>query len=94
MVPSISKKEFNQRRLRAAKLSNFFGVDIQDLKQYLPDRPPPFSRPTTSHGQDTVVEVEIGGFKGKGTFWERAQSPNQELDMLEVIHKLRDLKAA
>jgi len=94
VIPSISKKEFHQRRMRAAKLSKFFGVDVQDLKEYLPDRPPPSSYPATSHDQDTVVEIEIGGFKGKGTFWERAQSPNQEPDMLEVIHKLRDLKAS
>jgi len=90
----MSKKEFHQRRLRAAKLSKFFGVDIQDLKKFLPERPPPPSRPGTSQGQDTVVEVAIGGPKGKSTFWERPQSPQQEADMQDVIHRLRDLKAS
>ncbi|KAG7099376.1 hypothetical protein E1B28_001232 [Marasmius oreades] len=89
-----SSTAFQERRRRAAKLAQFFGVGYHDLSSSLPTsdlvshpsyRPPPQTMPT--------VQVDIA-MKSR-RFWGNGDDrwTYKDANMLDVIDKLRDLKA-
>jgi hypothetical protein len=77
------EKDFRQRRMRAAKLSKFFGVDYHDLEPHL------------ASGEDTgaeILRVEVA-VNGRGSLpWERQGF--RTLEMEDVITRLRDLRSS
>lgn len=75
------ERDFRQRRMRAAKLSRFFGVGYQDLEPHLAPRSP-------TNSQKLEVAIDDRG----GLFWERHEL--RSLDMEDVIVKLRDLRSS
>lgn len=76
------EKEFRQRRMRAAKLSKFFGVNYQDIEPHL--------GPGVRRADVKKVEVAIND-RG-GLPWDRHEFRN--LEMEDVIVKLRDLRSS
>jgi len=87
---------FRRRRLRAAKLSRFFGVAYNDLSI-------PKASPKVGHETDIKVEpsMEDVGVKirERGRFWNRAESGQSnvggyEADMSDVIALLRQMPRA
>lgn len=88
---------FRQRRLRAAKLSRFFGVDLHDLTQSLEPTPPPVAAapaepipqklPERSPSPD-AVDVRI---QTPSKFWSR-HDQRREVDMNDVINRLREMR--
>jgi hypothetical protein len=75
-------KDFRQRRMRAAKLSNFFGVDYHDLEPHL--------APEKKRGE--VREVEVAIDERNGLPWDRPEL--RSLKMEDVIVRLRDLRSS
>ncbi|KAI0068461.1 hypothetical protein BV25DRAFT_1987236 [Artomyces pyxidatus] len=93
---------FRQRRLRAAKLSRFFGVAYTDLTHSLAVDPiaSPMRRSADSAMQPSspvqTQEVDVRIQERTG-FWGRADEravERQEADMNDVIAKLRQMRAA
>jgi len=87
---------FRRRRLRAAKLSRFFGVAYNDLSI-------PKAVPKSGHETDVKVEpsMEDVGVKieERGRFWNRAENGQgnvggYEADMSDVIALLRQMPRA
>lgn len=76
------EKEFRQRRVRAAKLSKFFGVNYHDLKPHL--------EPEERRADVRKVEVAIDD---RGALpWDRHEF--RSLEMEDVIVRLRDLRSS
>ena len=76
------EKEFRQRRMRAAKLSKFFGVDYHDLQPHL----------ATRGSRNGVRKVEVA-INDRGVLpWDRQKF--RSLEMEDVIVRLRDLKSS
>lgn len=76
------EKEFKRRRMRAAKLSKFFGVDYHDLEPHLV--------PGEDHVEVPKVEVAIDD---RGALpWDRPEF--RSLEMEDVIVRLRDLRSS
>lgn len=85
---------FQERRRRAAKLSRFFGVGFQDLTPSLVTAPEVPGLPESTHHHPTVaVDVKMSG---PGRFWGFADGRRnlKEADMVDVIDKLRGMKAS
>ncbi|KAK7058816.1 hypothetical protein VNI00_001440 [Paramarasmius palmivorus] len=88
------RSSFQERRRRAAKLTQFFGVGYHDLSASLPasdyEAPTPTrpsQRPTA--GVQVDIRMKSKRFWGSGDeYW-----TCNDADMVEVIDKLRDLKA-
>ena len=92
---------FRQRRMRAAKLSRFFGVDLHDLSQSL-ESTPPAPRPSAAtasvepilpkmpqrSSSPDGVDVRI---QAPGKFWSR-HDHRREVDMNDVINRLREMR--
>lgn len=76
------ENNFRQRRIRAAKLSKFFGVGYQDLEPHLD--------PETKRNDLRKVEVAIDD--GRGLPWDRREL--RSLEMEDVIVRLRDLRSS
>jgi hypothetical protein len=76
------EKDFRQRRVRAAKLSNFFGVGYQDLEPHLAPE---------NHAGTRKLEVAIDD-RGGGLFGDRHEVRSAE--MKDVIVRLRDLRSS
>ena len=97
---------FRQRRLRAAKLSRFFGVDLHDLSQSL-DTAPPVPRPSNAMApvpsaaprpptrQEPLRSQSPDGvdvrIQQSGKFWSR-HDHRREVDMNDVINRLREMR--
>ncbi|KAF9650748.1 hypothetical protein BDM02DRAFT_3127543 [Thelephora ganbajun] len=75
------ERDFRQRRMRAAKLSKFFGVGYQDLEPHLV--------PGENRTNSRRVEVAIDD---RGGFWDRHEL--RSLEMEDVIVRLRDLRSS
>lgn len=76
------EREFRQRRMRAAKLSNFFGVGYHDLEPHLV--------PEGDRAEVQKVEVAIDD---RGMLpWDRHEF--RSLEMEDVIVRLRDLRSS
>ena len=76
------EKEFRQRRVRAAKLSKFFGVGYHDLEPHLV--------PGEDRADARKVEVAIDD---RGALpWDRHEF--RSLEMEDVIMRLRDLRSS
>ncbi|VDB86490.1 unnamed protein product [Peniophora sp. CBMAI 1063] len=102
LSPVEPKEAFRQRRMRAAKLSRFFGVDLHDLSQSLEPTPstprpsvataqadpPPPKMPQREPSLDGV-DVRIQAPAGK--FWSR-HDHRREVDMNDVINRLREMR--
>ncbi|KAL0580316.1 hypothetical protein V5O48_001733 [Marasmius crinis-equi] len=93
-LPSHVANAFQERRRRAAKLAQFFGVGYHDISSSLPIsdlvshssyRPSPQSNP--------AVQVDIT-MKSR-RFWGSGDErwTHKDADMVDVIDKLRDLRA-
>ncbi|KAI9512797.1 hypothetical protein F5148DRAFT_1339860 [Russula earlei] len=86
---------FRRRRLRAAKLTQFFGVAYNDLSI-------PKVTPTSGHEADVEMAPpteEVGvKIQERGRFWNRADGPNKagghDADMSDVIALLRQMPRA
>lgn len=76
------EKDFRQRRMRAAKLTNFFGVDYHDLKPHLDPR----------KKRTEIRKVEVAIDEGSGLPWDRHEL--RSLEMEDVIVRLRDLRSS
>jgi len=86
---------FRRRRLRAAKLSRFFGVAYNDLSK---------AAPKSEHETDIKVEPSMEDMLGvkiqeRGRFWNRAESGESNVggydaDMSDVIALLRQMPRA
>ncbi|THH20218.1 hypothetical protein EW146_g1083 [Bondarzewia mesenterica] len=95
---------FRQRRMRAAKLSRFFGVAYHDLSESLNADPPPpplhsaFSRVEDAMEPPTVTKlpaVEVDVKFEPGRFWALMDGRHhnvREPDMNDVIGKLRQMR--
>lgn len=76
------EKEFRQRRMRAAKLSKFFGVGYQDLEPHL-----------ASGGDEKEVRKLEVAIDDRGPLpWDRHEFRN--LEMEDAIVRLRDLRSS
>ena len=75
------ERDFRQRRMRAAKLSKFFGVGYQDLEPHLA----PKSR---TNPQTLEVAIDDGG----RSFWDRHEPRSAAME--DVIARLRDLRSS
>lgn len=95
-----NSSDFRQRRLRAAKLSRFFGVTYQDISSFdqpgahtprpsvVAPQPVPFDAPSSP----IDVDVRIAE---PNRFWarvERRETMREPVDMGAVIHKLRTMR--
>ena len=76
------ERDFKQRRMRAAKLSKFFGVDYHDLEPHLAPR----------RKRTDVRKVEVAIDERSGLPWDRHELRN--LEMEDVIVRLRDLRSS
>jgi hypothetical protein len=86
---------FSERRRRAAKLSRFFGVNYQDIStslNTLQATPQPTCQIDTYDLPSVEVDVKVVGRRFWGFTDGRSQMKTAE--MVDVIDKLRDLKAA
>lgn len=92
--PTSTSANFRERRRRAAKLAQFFGVNYQDISQSVSQT---FVVPSTPK-QDAAtvvppmveVDVKVAGRR----FWGLADGEMRNAEVAEVIDKLRGLKAA
>ena len=75
------ERDFRQRRMRAAKLSKFFGVGYQDLEPHLAPK-----------SQTNLQKLEVAIDDRGGLFWEKHEL--RTLDMEDAIAKLRDLRSS
>jgi hypothetical protein len=76
------EKEFRRRRMRAAKLSSFFGVDYHDLEPHL----------ALEEHRAAVGGVEVV-IDDRGVMpWDRHEQ--RSLEMEDVIIRLRDLRSS
>ncbi|GLB36308.1 hypothetical protein LshimejAT787_0305960 [Lyophyllum shimeji] len=92
--PTSTSATFRERRRRAAKLSQFFGVNYQDISESVRQTfvMPAAPKQDTSRVPPPVVEVDV---KVAGRrFWGLADSELKTADVADVIDKLRGLKAA
>jgi hypothetical protein len=84
---------FRRRRLRAAKLSRFFGVAYNDLS--IPITTATRERQTSGELSPTEVGVKI---QERGRFWSRAEGCykdyTEDADMNDVIVLLRQMPRA
>lgn len=78
------EKDFKKRRMRAAKLSKFFGVRYQDLEPHLV--------PAPVKSRTDVRKVEVAIDARGGLPWDRHEV--RSLDMEDVIVRLRDLRSS
>jgi hypothetical protein len=76
------EKEFRQRRVRAAKLSKFFGVEYHDLEPHL----------TLEGERAEVRKVEVAIDDRGALPWDRHEF--RSLEMEDVIVRLRDLRSS
>lgn len=76
------EKDFRQRRMRAAKLSKFFGVGYQDIEPHLAPR---------KHRTE-IRKVEVAIDDRGGLPWDRHELRN--LEMEDVIVRLRGLRSS
>ena len=76
------EKEFRQRRMRAAKLSNFFGVGYQDLEPHI----------VLGGDRGEVRKLEVAIDDRGALPWDRHEFRN--LEMEDVIVRLRDLRSS
>ena len=76
-------KDFKQRRMRAAKLSKFFGVGYHDLEPHL----------VPEDERDDVRKVEVSIDGRAGLPWDRHEL-RTSLEMEDVIARLRDLRSS
>lgn len=78
---SAPTNDFHDRRRRAAKLSRFFGVGLQDISL----------SPETAPLPDAQVQVDVKVSSRR--FWSFGDR-SKDGDMQEAIQKLRGLKAS
>lgn len=94
---------FRQRRLRAAKLSRFFGVAYHDISETLSADPPPTpyspsmpriapEEPPKMSNIAVNVKIEPGGFWG--ALMDGRRQNIHGADMNDVIDKLRQMRSA
>lgn len=84
--------DFHERRRRAAKLSRFFGVGYQDFSSSMERSDPPPRMPSRTPASKDEVGVKISA---PGRFWGLSDGRRmRDAQMIDVIDKLRDLKAA
>jgi len=76
------ERDFRQRRMRAAKLSKFFGVGYQDLEPHL----------SPKRARQNLRKVEVAIDNRTGLFWDRHEV--RTLEMEDVIVRLRDLQSS
>ncbi|KAF5374759.1 hypothetical protein D9758_000124 [Tetrapyrgos nigripes] len=83
---------FQDRRRRAAKLTQFFGVGYQDISSSLPQfaRDNDFSPGSDLSGAGVRVDVKMSSRR----FWGDGHGTVRDADMVDVIDKLRGLKAS
>jgi hypothetical protein len=83
---------FRDRRRRAAKLTQFFGVGYQDISSSIPR----FARDSdVSPGSGFPAEgVRVDVKMSSRRFWGDAHGTVRDADMVDVIDKLRGLKAS
>ncbi|THU91773.1 hypothetical protein K435DRAFT_968020 [Dendrothele bispora CBS 962.96] len=90
-LESVSNNTFRERRRRAAKLTQFFGVGYQDISASLPrttrDIP---QRSSPGPGPGVRVDIKTSGRR----FWGDGHGTVRDADIADVIDKLRDLKAS
>ncbi|KAG5644740.1 hypothetical protein DXG03_007869 [Asterophora parasitica] len=94
---STASAMFRERRRRAAKLTQFFGVNYQDMPQSINESS--FVVPSTpKHAVQIVdldapvveVDVKVAGRR----FWGLADGEMKNADVVDVLDKLRGLKAS
>jgi hypothetical protein len=85
---------FRERRLRAAKLSRFFGVEYQDITSALvtteASSPDKTSTPPLTDVCGSAVDVKVSA---PARFWGLAEGRTKDAEVVDVIDKLRGLKA-
>jgi len=85
---------FRERRLRAAKLSRFFGVEYQDISSALVTTEAPSldkpSNPPPSAECNSAVDVKVSA---PARFWGLSEGRTKDAEVADVIGKLRGLKA-
>lgn len=94
-LDDVSTATFRRRRLRAAKLSRFFGVTYNDIST-------PIAMSTPRHRTDgeAMTPEEVGvKIQERGWFWNRTESNHtraggKEADMNDVIALLRQMPRA
>jgi hypothetical protein len=94
---SHAGKDFSERRRRAAKLQQFFGVGYHAITPELPPSSPLRLSTFAERSADAPPKVEVDiKVSSPGMFWGLADSDAalKEADIADVIVKLRGLKAA
>jgi hypothetical protein len=94
-LDDVATATFRKRRLRAAKLSRFFGVTYNDIST-------PIAMSTPRHRTDgeAMTPEEVGvKIQERGWFWNRTESNHtraggKEADMNDVIALLRQMPRA
>jgi len=86
----VSTGGFQERRRRAAKLTQFFGVGYQDISASLPYVAYDIPRSSNLPGPGVRVDVKMSGRR----FWGDGHGTLRDADIVDVIDKLRDLKAS
>ncbi|KAG6842526.1 hypothetical protein C0991_000052 [Blastosporella zonata] len=95
LCPSSS---FSERRRRAAKLTQFFGVSYQDISQSIAGKMlPPLSNQKSFAANVTInppVPVEVNVKIAGRRFWGLLDREMKNADVIDVIDELRELRAA
>jgi hypothetical protein len=84
---------FNERRRRAAKLTHFFGVNYQMLQPSLPTTrlPTVGEHPAPSEERSLTLDVKVSA---PSRFWMLGNSAVRDVEVTDVIDRLRTLKAS
>ncbi|KAF8078455.1 hypothetical protein FPV67DRAFT_1775657 [Lyophyllum atratum] len=90
--PTSDTTQFRDRRRRAAKLTQFFGVSYQDISQSISQT---FVLPPTPKQDAAAMPmVEVDVKVAERRFWGLADGEMKNAEVADVINKLRGLKAA
>lgn len=102
----MGSTEFHARRRRAAKLSQFFGVEVNTLAEALPTEIPPTISPrqdqysfdvppqAITDGVARTPSLTVAETKNRRRFLGATEDNDvKELDMTEVIEQLRRMKS-
>ncbi|KAG6845992.1 hypothetical protein H0H87_011040 [Tephrocybe sp. NHM501043] len=94
---SCPASTFSERRRRAAKLTQFFGVNYQDISQSIVEKlllPLPNTRSSDTNDMTNTPVLEVDIKVAGRRFWGLRDGEMKSADVADVIGKLRGLRAA